>query len=725
MAKVKLHNSIVHQQDQSDCGVACLLSIIKYYGGYSTVEIIRKLSGTNINGTTLLGLYQAASSLGFNTKGCEADLAKLIKHPCPVILHVLIDEKLEHFVVCYGTKVIENNELIFIIGDPANGIVYFKQSELSTIWKSKICLTLEPNKQFQLASDVRFKKRQWIKQLIKDDYPLLCISVIIGIAIAMLGIVMSLFSQRLIDEILPNKNFDKLNLGIALVFLLLIIKEGFSVLRQYFLIVQSKQFNIRIIGNFYSKLLNLPKSFFDTRKIGELTTRLTDTSRIQRVITQLAGNVVIDILVVIVVFGVLLNYSIKIALFAICILPIYFILIHLFNKIIIKGQRAIMNSYAQSESNYISTLQGIEPIKNYNKQTLFSKSNNILYFNYQDAVFSLGKIQIKLGFIANSFGVLFLLGILLYCSHQVLANELKIGELMAILGFCSTLLPSIANLALISMPINEAKIAFDRMFEFTGLTPELDANNINLIQFEELRLENVLFRFAGRSPLLKDISFKAKKGEITAIMGENGCGKSTLTQIISKNYSIENGNIFINQNYELVNMTFESWRSIISIVPQQPHIFNGTVIENIAFEDAAQNPDKVLHFIKKYDFDDFINSLPQSYSTIIGEEGINLSGGQKQMIALARALYHNPQLLILDEATASMDRNSEQFVLNLLSKIKANMGIIFITHRLHVLKKFCDTIYIIKNGTIENYGSHSTLMKSKNIYSCYMMDLID
>jgi ATP-binding cassette subfamily B protein len=719
MAKDKFHKSIVLQQDQSDCGVACLLSIIKYYDGNATLEDIRKLSGTNITGTTLLGLYQAAISLGFKAEGCEADIAALFMHPSPVILHVLVEGNLEHYVVCYGTKIKENNELVFVIGDPSKGILYLNEVEISNIWKSKTCLTLEPNEHFKFASDIKLKKRLWIKHLIKDDYPLLGIAIIIGIAIAILGIIMSLFSQKLIDDILPKKNFLKLNLGIGLVLILLIVKEGLSVLRQYFLISQSKQFNNRIIANFYFKLLNLPKPFFDTRKIGELTARLTDTSRIQKVISQLAGNVVIDTLVTLVVFVVLFNYSWKIALASLFILPVYFILIYRFNKKIIHGQRNIMSSYAMSESNYISTLQGIEHIKNYNKHELFSTSNNIIYGKYQEAVFSFGKIQIKLGFIANSFGVIFLLGVLLFSSHQVLKNQLKVGELMAILGLCSTLLPSIANLALISIPINEAKIVFDRMFEFTGLAPETDNDTIYLNEFNELRINNVLFRFAGRSPLLNNISIEVKKGEVIAIMGENGCGKSTLTQIISKNYTIESGDIFINEDYRIENISFESWRKIVGIVPQQPHIFNGTVLENIAFEDAATNPERVFHFINEYGFDDFLNSLPQSYRTIVGEEGINLSGGQKQMIALARALYHKPELVILDEATASMDRNSEQFVLKLLSKIKSKIAVIFITHRLHVLKNFCDRIYIIENGTIINNGTHESLLQTNNIYSCY------
>jgi ATP-binding cassette subfamily B protein len=724
MVNLKTKNSIVLQQDKSDCGVACLLSIIKYYGGNATLENLRKLSGTNTLGTTLLGLYQAATSLGFNAEGCKADMSTLFKHPSPVILHVLIEDKLEHYIICYGTKLNKNNVLVYIIGDPSRGIIYLNESELSLIWKSRICLTLEPNEKFELKTDIKIKKRLWIKELIKEDYPILGIAVLIGISIAILGIIMSIFSQRLIDDILPNKNFLKLNLGIGLVFALLIIKEGLSVLRQYFLINQSKQFNNRIISNFYSKLLHLPKSFFDTRKIGDLTARLTDTSRIQKVISQIAGNVVIDSLITIVIFVVLFNYSWKIALLSILTLPVYFILIYTFNKKIIDNQRSIMSSYAVSESNYISTLQGIESIKNYNKQESFNFSNNVIYNKYQESIFTLGKIQIKLGFIANSSGVVFLLGVLFYSSHQVLDNQLKIGELMAILGLCSTLLPSVANLALISIPFNEAKIAFDRMFEFTGLNAESDTGKTTLNDLNILRLENVSFRFAGRSPLLNNISFEVKKGEIIAIMGENGCGKSTLTQIVSKNYEIENGSIHINNIVKLDSISFSSWRRKIGIVPQHIHIFNGTVLDNIAFEDTVHNPEKVMNFLNKYGFKSFIDSLPQSFRTIVGEEGVNLSGGQKQMIAIARALYHNPELLILDEATSAMDRDSERFVLNLLENIKSKMGIIFITHRLHILKKSSDRIYIIENGTITLNGTHETLLNSENLYSNYWGDLI-
>ena len=467
----------------------------------------------------------------------------------------------------------------------------------------------------------------------------------------------------------------------------------------------------------------MPKSFFDTRKIGELTARLNDTSRIQRVISQLAGNVIIDTLMVIVSTVFIFIYSWQVGVSSIIFMPIFFLLVYRNVHKISDGLRSIMSSYAQTEANYISTIQGIEPIKNYNQQGLFEQSNSYIYKKLQDNIFLLGKTQMQLSFTANSFATIFLSGLLLFTSYQVLNKQLKLGELMALLGMAGSLLPSVANLALVIIPINEAKIAFERMFEFTGILPE-QSNETNLFDsFENLQIQKLTFRFPGRKKLLQNVSFEVNKGEIIALMGENGSGKSTLTQILQKNYNAESGNMLLNHQYQLQDISLTNWRQCIGVVPQQIHIFNGTVIENIAFDDAAKDPQKVIDFLHEYGFNEFIESLPQSLITIVGEEGINLSGGQKQMIALARALYHKPQLLILDEATASMDRESELFVLNLLKKLKPNIGIIFITHRLHVLKSFCDRIYILENGTITKEGNHDALLQSENLYSKYWFDL--
>jgi ATP-binding cassette subfamily B protein len=717
------------QQDQSDCGVACLASLVRYYGGFTTLENLRKLSGTNVIGTTMLGLYHAANNIGFTADGCESDIKVLVSHGQPCILHVVIENKQEHYVVCFGTlsptdlQKKNGESPRFIIGDPAKGLIYLSQIELERIWKSKTCLVLEPNDGFKKSTDFKKEKRKWIIDLIKNDYPLLAIAAGLGVAVAALSLIMAIFSQKLIDEILPKKEFTKLYLGITFVFILLLIKEGLSVLRQYFLIRQGKDFNIRIIDFFYHHLLRLPKSFFDTRKIGEFTARLADTSRIQRVISELAGSIAIDSLMVLVSTIFIFVYSWQVGIGCLIAMPCFYLLIYFHNKKIIEGQRNIMVSYAMAEGNYISTLQGIEPIKNSNKQDLFTSTNKNIYENYQNNIFSLGKIQIKISFLANVFGVIFIIAVLAFLSMQVLNDKFKTGELIAVLGMLGSLLPSVANLALISIPINEAKIAFDRMFEFTGIEAEIEEEIIEDLDFHSLSVENMAFRFAGRGRLLQDINLQVCRGEIIAIMGENACGKSTLSQILQKYYLPEAGKININEDRNLDDISFQSWRKVVGIVPQNIHIFNGTVLENIAFDDVTKNPEAIINFIKEFGFTSFIESLPQSYITLVGEEGINLSGGQKQMIAIARALYHRPQLLILDEATAAMDRLSEQFVLHLLQKLKNKMAIIFITHRLHILKSFCDRIYILEKGSITTMGNHEELLRTENLYSDYWKDM--
>ena len=718
----KLNFIIVTQQDQKDCGVACLLSIIRYYGGDNDFESLRRLSGTSITGTTLLGLYQAAQATGFDAEGCEADMEALLAHPSPCILHVLLENNLQHYLVYFGKKE-TNGKLLLIIGDPAKGMMYISPDKLERIWQSKACLVITPNETFQKKKDINRSKKQWFQELVKPDIPLLLIAAAIGIAIAALGLTMAIFSQRLIDDFLPNKLHNKLYTGIGFVFLLLIAKESIGVIRTQLLLRQSKEFNLRIVKDFFSRLLYLPKPFFDTRKIGELTARLHDTNRIQRVVSQIVGNTLLDSIVVMVTLVFVFSYSLTSGLITLAALPVFFLLIYRSNKRIIEAQRNTMAGYAMTESNYISTLQGIEPVKNHNKEYLFSETNNAIYNQYQSAIFRLGQIQMRLSFVANVFAAFLLCGLLLFLGYQVLHNQLKAGELMAVMGMVGSLLPSVANLALLSIPINEAHIAFNRMYEFAGIKPP-ENGQTELTEFKQLEVKNISFRYPGRSSVLQNVSFEVNKGEIIALMGENGCGKSTMVQLLMQHYTPENGGVLINGSTKFSDIQIYNWKKIVALVPQQVHIFNGTVLENIAFDDAATKPQEVLTFLSEYGFSPFIDSLAQSYMTLVGEEGINLSGGQKQMIALARALYHKPKLLILDEATASMDRDSEQFVLKLLTRLKSSMGIIFITHRLHVLKSFCDRIYILENGETTVSGNHDTLLLSDNLYSKYWNDLV-
>ncbi len=715
MSIKKIKKTFILQQDQSDCGVACLKSLVNFYDGEIKLEKLRELSGTSKQGTTLLGLYQAANSIGFDAEGNEADIQSIIDHGTPLILHVLIDKKLQHYVVCYG---FENNQ--FIIGDPAKGVVFYTKEALNTIWISKTCLTLNPNKDFIKKSENKSEKRKWIINLIKEDYGILGVSVAIGIVISALGMIMAVFSQKLIDDILPSKDLQKLFLSIILVGLLLIFRVGFSALRQYLLVMQSRNFNNRIIDFFYTTLLYLPKPFFDTRKIGELVARLNDTSRIQKVITQLAGNFVIDLLISLTSIVFLFFYSWKAALITVFSLPIYFLIIYRFNKKIIDSQRDVMGAYALSESNYVSTMSGISVIKNFNRHEQFSDLNKNIYGNFQDKLFNLGKINIRLGFLSGFAGVVFLIVILAYTSHLVYTELMTLGELMAIIGISSSLLPSVSNLALIAVPLNEAKVAFDRMFEFTNIRPEeKDEFEPKKIKVENIQVSNLSFRFPGRKQLLKNIDIGINRGQIVALTGESGCGKSTLANILQKFYAQESGKIVINRVQSLNDLSTNLWREAIGVVPQDIHIFNGTILDNICLDDVSKEGENVLKFLVEYGFDKFIDSFPQGYLTIVGEEGINLSGGQKQIIAFARALYKNPQFLILDEATSAMDKETEEFITSLLLKNKKNICVLYITHRIHIIKQVCDKIYIIKEGEIQQSGTHYELLRSKNLYSDY------
>lgn len=710
MNETHIKKTFILQHDQSDCGVACLLSLIKYYGGNCSLERLREISGTSREGTTLLGLYQGASLLGFEAEGNEADIESLIAHGKPVILHLLIEDTLQHYVVCYGFT-----KGYFLVGDPAKGILKMHPKELDALWKSKTCLTLTCTERFELEKETSKLQKDWFLKLLKEDHRLLVMSIVLGVLIAVLGLAMAIFSQKLIDDILPSGNVSKLTFGLILLMILLMARIGISVLREYFLLRQSKDFNNRINSQFFTNLLYLPKYFFDTRKIGELVARLNDTQRIQRVIRQLAGSLVIDILVTVISIVFLFTYVWQVGIAVLFFIPLFFWIIYRSNESIIRSQKEVMQRYALTESNYITVMQGVSDIKVNNKQAIFTKINSVIFGNYQDRIFRLGMLNIRLSWQSGLAGVLFLVTLLGYTSWLVLKEELQVGELMAIITVSGALLPAVMSLALVAIPLNEAKIAFQRMYEFSSLASESEGNE-ELDRIHSLTYEDVSFRYPGRKEILCNINLRLEKGKTTAIVGESGSGKSTLVQLALRYYKPESGTLFVNGDRNINDIQLKSYRDLVGVVPQEITLFNGTVADNILLGETATT-DALETFLQHFGFDAYFARFPQGLATILGEEGINISGGQKQLVALARALYKNPQLLILDEASSAMDRNTEQFVLSTIQRIKKTTAVLYVSHRLYGLSQFADEICILEEGTITHKGSHEELMKFSNFYS--------
>lgn len=705
-------SSKIKQRDITDCGAACLASIAAHYQLHMPVSRIRQYAGTDKRGTNVLGLIEAAEKLGFQAKGAKGTLDSLSKIPLPAIAHVILKNGLHHFVVVYK---VTKRDITFM--DPADGQYHKKNiSEFEKVWSGVIVLIL-PDDSFTKGNEITSNtKRFW--QLIMPHKGIMIQALIGAVVYTILGLSTSIYMQKLIDFVLPDGNIRLLNLLSIGMIVILVFQVFIGTIKTLLGLQTGQQIDARLILGYYKHLLKLPQRFFDTMRVGEITSRINDAVKIRMFINDVALSMIVNVLIVGFSIALMFLYYWKLAVIMLCIVPIYILIYWISNRINKKWLRTLMENSAELETQLVESISTASTIKRFGIEEYANTKTENKFYTLLNTLYKSGIKGLYLGTSADFATRLFTILILWAGAYFVINRELTPGELLSFYALIGYFTGPASSLIGANKSIQDALIAADRLFEIIDL--EIESSDLNKVELtpeliDDIHFNNVHFRYGTRAMVFEDLNLTIKKGSSTGIIGESGSGKSTLLSLLQNLYPLKEGNITIG-GLDLQHISNKSLRKAVSVVPQQIDLFAGTVIENITIGDYEPEMQRILELSKMLGISDFIEQLPSGYNSLLGEQGVNLSGGQRQRIAIARALYRNPEILILDEATSNLDQLSESKVQATLEWFKSQgKTIILIAHRLNTIKN-CDEILVLKEGKLVEKGTHNILSNNTESY---------
>jgi ABC-type bacteriocin transporter len=706
MGKIK-----VKQHDITDCGAACLASVAAHYKSQLPIARIRQLASTDKKGTNVLGMIEAAGKIGFTAKGVKGTFESLFKIPVPAVAHVVVKEALHHFVVIYKA----DKKHIHVM-DPGDGKMHkIPHEEFKKQWTGVLIL-LAPNDAFKKGNEkISVGRRFWF--LIKPHKTIMLQALFGACIYTLLGLSTAIYVQKLVDHVFIAGNRNLLNLLSVVMVILLLLQAFLGVMKTIFTLKTGQKIDAQLILGYYKHLLKLPQQFFDTMRVGEIISRVNDAVKIRAFINDVSINLAVNIFIVVFSFGLMFSYYWKLALMMLAIIPLYGLIYFITNKLNKKTQRNLMENAADLESQLVESLNsvgtikrfGLESFANIKTETRFIKLLRTVYTSGKNSVFSTNSSE----FVSRLFTI-----ILLWAgSYFVIDNEITPGELLSFYAIIGYFTGPASSLIGMNKTIQDAVIAGDRLFELMDLERESEENKVVLMadMLGDIVFKEVKFRYGSRAEVFQALNLHIPKGKITAIVGESGSGKTTLMSLLQNIYPINGGDIFIGE-YSIKYISNDSLRTIVSVVPQKIDLFAGNVIENIAVGEFEPDIKKIIGICTQLGIMEFVESLPNGFNTYLGENGTALSGGQKQRIAIARALYQEPEILILDEATSSLDSSSEQYVQKTINLLRErNKTIVLIAHRLSTVYN-ADKICVLEKGKLVEEGNHQELMRRKGIY---------
>ncbi len=708
------------QLDAMDCGPTCLRMVARFYGKHFTLQTLREKSHLNREGVSMLGIAKAAEDIGMQSMGVSLTWERLqTEAPLPVIVHW----KQNHFVVVYKIK----RDRVFI-SDPAFGQTVLSKEEFLKGWISTrkdgeakgSVLLLQPTPDFLNQEDEPIIKtgfRYLFRYLV--PYKRYLYHLLLGLILAsIIQFILPFLFQSMVDFGITNQDLPFIYLILLFQFVLILSQVGIDFIRRWILLHLSTRVNIALISDFLVKLMKLPVGFFDTKLTGDILQRIGDHRRIESFLTTSSLTILFS-MVNLVVFAIILAiYSIKILLIFLAGSVLYFLWIFIF----MKRRRSLDQKYftkmAENQSKLIQIIHGIREIKLNNAERIKQwewKDIQAGLFRVNMKTLSLNQYQEAGGvFINETKNIL----INVTAAIAVLNGNLTLGALLAISYILGQLNGPIEQMISFFHRAQDAKISLERLGEIHASEDEYQQETRVSVMpvIDKIVVNNLGFTYPGAITrnVLEEINLTLKKDTVTAVVGVSGSGKTTLIKLLLGFYPPAGGEIRVG-DMNMQMMSPDLWRGNCGVVMQDGYIFSDTIAKNIALGELEIKTDQLLYAAKMACIDDFIDKLPLGYNTVIGQEGLTLSGGEEQRILIARAIYKNPGFLFLDEGTSALDANNERRIMENLQLVFSGKTVVIVAHRLSTVKN-ADQIIVLDQGRIVEEGKHNDLIAKKGHY---------